>query len=59
MGQIMPDVVEHTDKETLQEFATDSTEVCTDESLGYRGSPWEHKIMNHSVRRYNLYNGVV
>lgn len=55
-GQIVANVVEHTDKETLQGFVTDNTasgaEVYTDEALAYKGIPREHKTVNHSVGKW-------
>ena len=55
-GQIMADVVEHTDKKTLQGFVMDNTassaEVYTDEALAYRGIPRKHNTVNHSVGKW-------
>ena len=52
-GQIVADVVEHTDKATLQGFVMESTassaEVYTDEALAYKRNPREHRTVHHSM----------
>lgn len=49
-------VIEKTDKETLQKFVTEAIEkgshVCTDEHQGYKGIPYEHSAVCHSVSEY-------
>ena len=49
-------VVESTDAETLRGFVTDQVAegatVYTDENRAYRGLPFEHRTVNHSVGEY-------
>ena len=55
-GQITSQVVQRTDKATLQEFVTENTEpdtqVYTDEAAAYRGIPRPHEAVKHSVSEY-------
>ena len=55
-NQVSAQVVEGTDKETLQGFVIDRTDesatVYTDEHKGYRGLPRAHKTIKHSVGEY-------
>ena len=55
-GQITSQVVQRTDKATLQEFVTENTEpdtqVYTDEAAAYRGIPRPHESVKHSAREY-------
>ena len=49
-------VVERTDAETLQGFVADraapGATVMTDEALAYKGMPFDHEAVNHSVGEY-------
>ena len=49
-------VVERTDAETLQGFVADQAApgatVMTDEALAYKGMPFDHEAVNHSVGEY-------
>lgn len=55
-NQVHTEVVEHTDKVTLQEFVVRNTEptakVYTDEAVAYRGVPREHGAVAHSANEY-------
>ena len=55
-GQVSAAVVESTDAETLRGFVTDQVAegatVYTDENRAYRGLPFEHRTVNHSVGEY-------
>ena len=55
-GQIVSQVVEHTDASTLQGFVERNTEpdatVYTDEARAYRGMPRHHEAVKHSVSEY-------
>ena len=55
-NQVQAQVVESTDKQTLQSFVTENTTpdtvVYTDEARAYSGLPREHLPVNHSVGRY-------
>ena len=49
-------VVENTDAETLQDFvadhAADDATIYTDDHGGYKGLPFDHETVKHSVREY-------
>ena len=49
-------IVENTDAATLQGFvasrAADGASVYTDQAAGYKGMPFEHETVNHSVSEY-------
>ena len=49
-------IVESTDAATLQGFvasrAADGASVYTDQAAGYKGMPFEHEAVNHSVSEY-------
>ena len=53
-NQVNAEVVQHTDKETLQGFVTENTTdeatVYTDEARAYSGLPRRHFPVNHSGR---------
>ena len=55
-GRVNTEVVERTDKATLQDFVTRhttaSTMVYTDEAAAYRGLPRPHAAVSHSVGEY-------
>ena len=55
-NKISAAVVPSTDKETLQGFVKDRTEaeakVYTDEAAAYKGMPFDHKSVSHSVGEY-------
>lgn len=55
-NQVQAQVVERTDKETLQEFVLENTTpdtiVYTDESRAYSGLPRQHATVNHGVGEY-------
>ncbi len=52
-NRVQAEVVESTNKETLQSFVTEDTSldsvVYTDEALAYRGLPREHQAVSHSM----------
>ena len=54
--QVRAQVVEHTNKATLQGFVIDHTApdatVYTDEASAYEGLPFEHGAVKHSVKEY-------
>ena len=49
-------IIENTDATTLQGFvasrAADGASVYTDQAAGYKGMPFEHEAVNHSVSEY-------
>ena len=49
-------VVEATDAKTLQGFvvsrATEGAKVYTDQAAGYKGMPFNHEAVNHSISEY-------
>ena len=49
-------VVQNTDTETLQGFVADHAEkgatVYTDEAAAYKGMPFDHEAVNHSISEY-------
>lgn len=53
---IRAEVVPKTDKSTLQGFVanhvTKGTKVYTDEASAYKGMPFDHESVNHSVGEY-------
>ena len=55
-GQVSAAVVEATDASTLQGFVTEhvaeDATVYTDENRAYRGLPYKHETVNHSVGEY-------
>lgn len=55
-GQVTAQPVEHTDKDTLQDFVTEHTDdgatVYTDDAAAYKGIPRPHKAVKHSVKEY-------
>ena len=55
-NKIKAKVVENTDAKTLQEFVTDVTEigatVYTDDAAAYKGMPFDHESVRHSVGEY-------
>ncbi len=55
-NKIKAKVVENTDAKTLQEFVTDSAAdgatVFTDDAAAYRGMPFDHESVRHSVGAY-------
>ena len=55
-NQVQAQVVDRSDKETLQGFVTDNTTpdtiVYTDEARAYSGLPREHLSVKHSVGKY-------
>ena len=55
-GQIRTEVVERTDAQTLQRFVrkhvAPGATVYTDEAAAYRGMPFDHEAVNHSVGEY-------
>ena len=55
-NQVNAEVVQATDKATLQEFVventTEDTTVYTDEARAYKGVPRDHIPLNHSVGEY-------
>ena len=55
-GQIKSEVIESTDRETLQDFVERNTEpdatVYTDDAAAYKGIPRPHKAVKHSVKEY-------
>ena len=55
-NKIKAKVVENTDAKTLQEFVTDSAAdgatVFTDDAAAYRGMPFDHESVRHSVGEY-------
>lgn len=55
-NKVHAQVIDSTDKETLQEFVTDNTEedtiVYTDDARAYRGMPRQHETVKHSVGEY-------
>ena len=55
-NKITAEVVESTDKPTLQGFVTDNTTedtvIYTDDALAYRGVPRRHYAVKHSVGEY-------
>ena len=55
-GLVTAEVVENTDKNTLQGFVAVNTEVeamvFTDEHGSYRGLPRSHQAVKHSVKQY-------
>ncbi len=55
-NKIKAKVVENTEAKTLQEFVTDVTEigatVYTDDAAAYKGMPFDHKSVRHSVGEY-------
>ena len=55
-NEVNAEVVEHTDKVTVQGFVTENTTeeatVYTDESRAYSGMPRKHFSVNHSVGEY-------
>jgi len=57
-NQVKAQVVQSTDKETLQEFvaeaATPKASVYTDDAAAYRNMPFNHESVNHSAGEYVL-----
>ena len=55
-NQVHTEVVEHTDKETLQDFVVSHTEedatVYTDEARAYKGIPRKHESVSHGAGEY-------
>ena len=55
-GRVNTEVVDRTDKPTLQEFVTrhttQTTKVYTDEASGYVGMPRPHEAVKHSAGEY-------
>ena len=55
-NKVRAKVVEKTDAETLQEFVTDVAEagatVYTDDAAAYKGMPFDHEAVRHSVGEY-------
>lgn len=55
-NRVQAEVVESTNKETLQSFVTEYTSVdatvYTDEALAYRGLPRMHQTVSHSTGEY-------
>ena len=55
-NHVIAHVVERTDAETLQGFVIEHTEpgatVYTDEAAAYKGLPFSHESVNHSVAQY-------
>ena len=55
-NRVQAEVIESTDKQTLQSFVTDNTSldsvVYTDEALAYRGLPRTHQAVSHSTGEY-------
>ena len=55
-NQVRAEVVEATDKATLHEFVAESAEpgatVYTDEAAAYKGIPFDHESVKHSVSEY-------
>ena len=55
-NQVRAEVVEATDKATLQEFVAESADdgatVYTDEAAAYEGMPFDHESVKHSVSEY-------
>ena len=55
-NKIKAKVVENTDAKTLHEFVTDSAAdgatVFTDDAAAYRGMPFDHESVRHSVGEY-------
>ena len=55
-NHVSAQVVESTDKATLQGFVVDHTEpgatVYTDEAAAYKGLPFDHEAVKHSVAEY-------
>ena len=55
-NKIKAKVVKATDTKTLQEFVTDVTEigatVYTDDAAAYKGMPFDHESVRHSVGEY-------
>ena len=55
-GRIKARVVVHTDKPTLQRFvadvASEDATVYTDDARAYKGMPFDHEAVNHSVGEY-------
>ena len=55
-NKVRTKVVEKTDAETLQEFVIDVAEtgatVYTDDAAAYKGMPFDHETVRHSVSEY-------
>ncbi|MXX91528.1 MAG: IS1595 family transposase [Boseongicola sp. SB0677_bin_26] len=55
-GKVTAKVVQSTDKPTLQGFIADHVDedakVYTDEAKAYKGMPFDHECVNHSVKEY-------
>lgn len=55
-NQVQAEVIESTDKETLQGFVVEHTTpeatVYTDEALAYKGLPRQHQAVRHSTGEY-------
>ncbi len=55
-NKISATVVDNTDKETLHGFVrdrvADGATVYTDEAAAYKGMPFEHESVNHSISEY-------
>jgi len=55
-GKVTAKVVQSTDAATLQGFIADHVEgdatVYTDEAKAYKGMPFDHESVNHSVKEY-------
>ena len=55
-NEVRAEVVEHTDKPTLQGFivehAAPDAKVYTDEAAAYKGMPFDHEAVKHSVSEY-------
>ena len=55
-GKVTATPVDHTDRETLQDFVESNTEpttqVYTDDAAAYKGIPRPHKSVKHSVKEY-------
>ena len=55
-NKVKAEVVQATDKATLQGFVSDTVKdgatVYTDEAIAYKGMPFDHKAVKHSVSEY-------
>ena len=55
-GKVTATPVDHTDRETLQDFVESNTEhdttVYTDDAAAYKGIPRPHESVKHSVKEY-------
>ena len=55
-NEVHAEVVQSTDADTLQSFVVDHTNpratVYTDEALAYKGLPFDHHVVRHSIHQY-------